>query len=80
MDDTMRLVTYCMFERLEVLILNYERFMNSENWFELDKYRSERDALPLVLASVLRLDTSVLNMAAPRPPGKVIIELDKDIV
>lgn len=74
----MRFATNYMFERSDFLIKIYELFMMSDKWLELYKYQSERDALLLVLAALLRSVTTVLRIVALRRPRRVVFELYKD--
>lgn len=52
--------------------------MNSDKRLELDKYQSERHALPFVFASVPRSVTTALNLLALGPPVREFVELEKD--
>lgn len=77
MDEAMRFDTYLLSDRLEFLILNHKLFIKSGKWLRLDKCHSQGDALPLVIAGLSRPVTTVLKIVAPRPPERVVVELDE---
>lgn len=43
-DDSMRYLKYLLFERMQLLVLNYSLYSDGKMWLELEKYRSQGQA------------------------------------
>lgn len=66
-DDALRYITYVMFDRLHVLILNYKFYLEGKEWAARLKDILKRGQVSQFFRNMLNLVPAVFNVTRPSP-------------
>lgn len=75
-DDSVRYITYLLFESLQFFVLNVSLYSDADTLSELQKYWSPGRVLPRVLDGLWDSIVSLLGVEWLRPPAPTAAKMD----
>lgn len=79
-DDSIGNPVYFKLCRLHLLIINYEPYLEDNNWKQLAKYYVGNTDLPPFFRHLSESVTSALGIVHTKPSARRVIDVDQDLL